>query len=459
MLSQGDRDQSLVGRALEGDKGAFDALFDQHLAMVRGEARRHGVGAAEDDVVQETFLRAYLNLPRLRNPARFACWLRRIAQRVSLMELRDRERALSAAMHLVEDLSHNRDHDQRVRDLLDQLPPAVRQPIYLHHVLGLDAACSARVMGLTPGAFRTRLHRARTSARKVAALQHLVSPTAASAQSCSEIARRLLSEGLAVVHGENPFHDWSLCRRKLEQAVQADPDYRLASWLLARKLSRDGDCRQALKLLRTLWKSARPDPWLSLTMAWTLDYMGRRKEALKWYALTAAMPSISETHRATASAGIERPQVPKARPPISSGLIEVPHDGWSAKASHDKLDPRYAIDGDRRTRWCTIGSGQAPGMWLRIDLGGQVDRLAGIWLDDDAGGESIYQNDAPRHCVVSVSRDGQRWKRAAEWHWQPNRYMEAWWKPVSARCVMLEQTAHNSPECWSVYEAHVYRSK
>jgi hypothetical protein len=81
-----------------------------------------------------------------------------------------------------------------------------------------------------------------------------------------------------------------------------------------------------------------------------------------------------------------------------------------------------------------------------------------IWLDDDAGGQSIYRNSQPRHCLLSVSVDGEWWKRVGEWRWRPNQYLAAWWEPVTARYLLLEQTAHHVLEWWCIYGTHVYRA-
>jgi hypothetical protein len=45
-----------------------------------------------------------------------------------------------------------------------------------------------------------------------------------------------------------------------------------------------------------------------------------------------------------------------------------------------------------------------------------------------------------------------------EWRWRPSHYVEAWWEPISARYVMMEQTEYVSPEWWCIFEAHVFRA-
>jgi len=451
-------DEQLVELARNGEKQAFDALFDRYLAMVRGEARRWGLATAEGDVVQETFLRAYLNLGELRDLGKFASWLRTISHRVCLSEARSRTREETLGEQFPAPREPTEDFE--LRQFLTGLPPEDREPLYLHYVLGLDTAAGARALGLTPTAFRVRLHRACKRARALARSQQVEESSIMSGQSPEDLARRLLAEAREATWTiPGAPEDWPRFRAKLEQAYQANPQDEEVRWWLGRKLARDGEYREAIEVLRPVWES-KSDQWSGITIAWCLDYLGRRDEAIHMYARVAAKPFLSETQRAAVAAGIETPQTPKRPPTPAKGLVELPNVGWSATASPSEQDlpPSRGIDGDVRTRWSPRGDGQSPGMWFHIDLAEQIEGLAGIWLDDDAGGKSIYQNDPPRHCLVSVSRDGEWWKRVGEWRWRPNHYMEAWWEPISARYVLLEQTAYCHPEWWCIYEAHLFRA-
>jgi len=451
------RDEQLVELARNGEREAFDALFGRYLAMVRGEARRCGLQVSEGDIVQESFLRAYLSLPALDNPAKFASWLRVIAHRVCLTELRGREPTVPLTLEVAR-LAAGPSEADELWHLLASLPPDDREPLHLHYVLGLDTKAAAKAMGVTPGAFRMRLHRSRKRARALARSQQVEERMMMSGQSPEDLARRLVAEAReATWIIPTAPEDWPKFRAKLEQAYQANPQDDEVRWWLGRKLARDGEYREAIEVLQPRWDRA-PDSWSGITIAWCLDYLGRREEAIHMYARVAVKPFLSETQRAAVAAGIEEPQVPKQPPPPPKGLVEVPNASWSAMASHEELPPARGIDGDARTAWSPGGDQQSPGMWFRLDLGEEVAGLAGIWTDDDAGGQSIYQNAAPRHCLVSVSRDGEWWKRVGEWRWQPNHYMEAWWEPISARYLLLEQGAYTSPEWWCIYEAHLFRT-
>ncbi len=84
-----DSDESLVKRAREGDYAAFEQLFERHRLMVYRFAYQmsHRRDDAED-LVQEAFVRAYQNLHRYRDEAKFTTWLLRIVSNLGTDQAR-----------------------------------------------------------------------------------------------------------------------------------------------------------------------------------------------------------------------------------------------------------------------------------------------------------------------------------------------------------------------------------
>lgn len=443
-------------RARAGEHAAFDALFGRYAPVVAEEARRHGLHGAVGDIIQETFVRVYQRLWELQDPARFAPWLRSIARRVCLGELRTRTRAQRDTGWEAERRRAAPVDRQALYDVLRRLPLEDREPLRLHYLLDLDTNAAARIMGIGTGTFRVRLHRARARARRLAASLQREEMIAMSGRTTQEAAQQFLTEAYEAIQARPERFDWPRARDRFTEARQTDPECYEASYWLGRKLAKDGEWKEAIKVLTPLWEQAEEEPWVPLTLAWCYDYLGQRGEALQWYARVVALPYLTDTQQRAARVGVEVPQRPKAFPKIPAGVQELPHTGWTARASHETVSPLYAIDGDASTRWTPMGGGQEPTEWLRLDLGAEAP-IAGLWLDDDAAGQAPTQNDQPRHCFISVSRDGEWWKRVGEWRWRPNLYLEAWWEPISARFVLLEQIARHTPEWWSVFEAHIYR--
>jgi len=96
-------DRILVERTLQGDKTAFSQLVTKYKSAVYSLAV-HILKDFEDakDIAQEAFLKAYVNLPKLEHPDRFAGWLNKItrsadadvAQALFLLPLRSRNSSI-----------------------------------------------------------------------------------------------------------------------------------------------------------------------------------------------------------------------------------------------------------------------------------------------------------------------------------------------------------------------------
>jgi RNA polymerase sigma-70 factor, ECF subfamily len=85
-------DAAAVALAREGDSDAFRALVDRHSrAVYRLAHRMTGNSQDAEDVVQETFLKAYRQLGRFESRANFSTWLHRIAVNCSIDLIRGRK--------------------------------------------------------------------------------------------------------------------------------------------------------------------------------------------------------------------------------------------------------------------------------------------------------------------------------------------------------------------------------
>ena len=84
-------DAAAVALARDGDSEAFRALVERHSrAIYRLAFRMTGSSQDAEDVVQETFLRAYKQLARFESRANFGTWLHRIAVNCSIDLIRSR---------------------------------------------------------------------------------------------------------------------------------------------------------------------------------------------------------------------------------------------------------------------------------------------------------------------------------------------------------------------------------
>jgi RNA polymerase sigma-70 factor (ECF subfamily) len=165
-------DRDLVVRAREGDRDAFARLVAARITRLDAAARlitREPERAK--DAVQETFARAWRDLPGLRDPDRFDAWLRRLLVNACIDEVR-RARRHALEVELTE-INHPAIADSAVavadRDALERgfrrLDAEQRSLIVLHYYLDLPLPEIAAAMRLPEGTVKSRLHRARSSMR------------------------------------------------------------------------------------------------------------------------------------------------------------------------------------------------------------------------------------------------------------------------------------------------------
>ena len=163
--------RGLVVRAQEGDHDAFTALVDQVVARLDSAARLilRDPDLARD-AVQDSLIRAWRDLPGLRDPDRFDAWLHRITTNACLDLARRRRRVIEVDIEPV-DMPAGYDLAGGVaqRELLDRamhgLSPAHRAVIVLHYFVGLPMPEVAIAMGTPLGTAQSRLHYALVAMR------------------------------------------------------------------------------------------------------------------------------------------------------------------------------------------------------------------------------------------------------------------------------------------------------
>src|SRR6202453_3735214 len=94
----GTEDMVLVAAAKSGSSRAFEVLVERHARRILRVAQRV-IGKREDaeDIVQQSFLKAFVHLQKFEGRSSFSTWLTRIAINQSLMKLRTRR---SRDLHL-----------------------------------------------------------------------------------------------------------------------------------------------------------------------------------------------------------------------------------------------------------------------------------------------------------------------------------------------------------------------
>jgi len=184
-----ESDALAVARARDGDSQAFLALVDRHSRTIfRLAHRMTGNEHDAEDVVQETFLRAFRQLDRFEARANFGTWLYRIAVNCSIDLMRKRRETTADEADEVERMAtgapgqpeapdldrlvYSAEIRQKVAGALGRLSQMERAAFVLRHFEGQSIEEIGRALGLRTNATKHSIFRAVRKMR--AALEPLV---------------------------------------------------------------------------------------------------------------------------------------------------------------------------------------------------------------------------------------------------------------------------------------------
>jgi len=185
-LSDPAAEQTLVVAAKNGDEQAFETLFKRHqqkvLRMVQGYTR---VREDAEDIVQQSFHKAFMHLCRFEGKSFFSTWLTRIAINEALMFLRSiravRElyiddggdaEGIAASLEIPDsrpDPEASYLHRERARVLLSALKhlrPRMRRALELRELAEFSTEQTAEQMGLSVSAVKARIFHGRRELRE-----------------------------------------------------------------------------------------------------------------------------------------------------------------------------------------------------------------------------------------------------------------------------------------------------
>ena len=175
----------LLERLKAGDRQAFSELVERTSGKIYSLGLKM-LGNEQDaeDMLQETYIKAYKALPGFENRSSVSTWLFRIAANEALMILRKRKNALPAF-----DIDAEADDDAQPVEIVDwcclpeselassetknelnnaisKLSPALRMVFLLRDMEGFSGAETAGILGINEDAVKTRLVRARLRLRE-----------------------------------------------------------------------------------------------------------------------------------------------------------------------------------------------------------------------------------------------------------------------------------------------------
>jgi RNA polymerase sigma-70 factor, ECF subfamily len=182
----GTTDAELVRRARARDEAAIRAIMQANnrrlYRIARGILRNDGEA---EDVVQETYVRAFTHLQDFRGDSSLATWLARIAMNEALGRLRRTRPSVdfstlapgvleaqiiqfphSSASEDPERSMAQREIQGIVEHAIDELPDSFRLVFITRVIEGMNVEETAEILGVKPETVKTRLHRARAMLRE-----------------------------------------------------------------------------------------------------------------------------------------------------------------------------------------------------------------------------------------------------------------------------------------------------
>ena len=176
---------ALVTQARQGDSEAFNGLAERYQRNIFRLAQNITQNREDaEDVLQETFLKAYEHLPEFHGDSKFYTWIVRIAVNEALMKLRKRkwdktvwldepvntgEDTVAREIAVWEDNPEQRYSKEELHDILDKavngLAPPYRTVFVLRDMEGLSTEETAEALDLSVPAVKSRLLRARLQLR------------------------------------------------------------------------------------------------------------------------------------------------------------------------------------------------------------------------------------------------------------------------------------------------------
>ena len=177
-------DVQLIRKILSGDDTAFGILVEKYQKSIHALAwRKINDFHYAEEIMQDTFLKAYKKLPTLKNPNQFAGWLHVTANRLCIDWLRKQKRkqAQKLVMQSLEDtrpeeieessythhISEQRmtesteRYHELVQKLLEKLPEKERAVVTLYYLDEMSTKEIGKFMGVSVNTITSRLHRAR----------------------------------------------------------------------------------------------------------------------------------------------------------------------------------------------------------------------------------------------------------------------------------------------------------
>ncbi|MFA5987677.1 MAG: RNA polymerase sigma factor [Candidatus Paceibacterota bacterium] len=163
-------DDDLIKLCLDGDNDAFSVLVRRYInAIYNYSFRFGGIHVDHEDIVQETFIKVWKNLPKYNLGRSFKNWIFSIAHNVTLDYLRKKSSLTFSEVNdlkgdltdnniednivdpepLADEIFENKDGQRRLSEEIKSLRPIFREVLFLHYDQGLTFSEIAEILKIS----------------------------------------------------------------------------------------------------------------------------------------------------------------------------------------------------------------------------------------------------------------------------------------------------------------------
>lgn len=159
-------EKKLINSAQNGDKAALEKLLQSNYSILKGYLIKMTMNeAVTDDLVQETMVKAIMNIKKYKPKAKFSTWLITVATNLYRDKLRKDKRiiygednTLQAAENNLEQSVMDKIDIERINVILHKFPEEKRMVFVLKHYHGYDYKEISEIVNCPIGTVRSRLH-------------------------------------------------------------------------------------------------------------------------------------------------------------------------------------------------------------------------------------------------------------------------------------------------------------
>ena len=222
-----ENDAQLIYKVLSGDDEAFTALVRKHQKGVHALAwRRIGDFQFAEEIAQDTFLRAYKGLRKLKDPSQFPGWLYVITNRLCNSWLEKNKSIIKSVEDVpvaeIQRMSYERyaldeqekkakvSRQKRVQQLLAKLPESERTVVTLYYLGEMTTKEISKFLGVSVNTITSRLQRARKRLQQKEELlvQEILGGVQLSESLTENIARKIADVKLTPAPTGKPLLPW-----------------------------------------------------------------------------------------------------------------------------------------------------------------------------------------------------------------------------------------------------------